>query len=70
MEGLRKQYNYLVDEACTPGVDGSGAKGPDGVISMLHHCLENFGLREKVCSLHCDNAGGKWVTQFLNDDLN
>ena len=63
MEGLRKQYNYLVDEAFTPGVDGAGAKGPNGVISMLHHCLENFNLGEKICHLHCDNAGGKLGTK-------
>ena len=41
-------------------------KGAIGVISMLHYCFEKFGLGEKECHLHCDNASG--LMKFLEQD--
>ena len=39
-EKLKKQMNYLIDEACAAG------KGADCVVSLLHNFLENYGLGE------------------------
>ncbi|XP_055999276.1 uncharacterized protein LOC125655365 [Ostrea edulis] len=65
MEGIKKQINFLVDEDSTPGKNGTHVKGAIGVISMLHYCFENFGLGEKECHLHCDNASGENKNKFM-----
>mgnify|MGYP003683290735 CR=1 FL=1 len=61
LKGIKKQINFLVDEDSKPGANGTHVKGAIhvGVISMLHYCFENFGLGEKECHLHCDNASGQ-----------
>ena len=46
MEGTKSQLNFLVDEDQTIGPDGTGCKGPNGVLSMLHHALTRWGLGE------------------------
>ena len=51
-------YNYLIDENCTIGVDGSQSNGPNTVISMLHHAFQEYGLGEIACHIHCDNCAG------------
>ena len=58
MEGARKQYNFLIDENKTIGIDGTSCKGPDSVISMLDHALSVWGLGEKRLLLHADNCAG------------
>ena len=58
MEGAAEQYNYLIDENCTIGVDGSQSHGPNTVISMLHHAFQEYGLGEMACHIHCDNCAG------------
>ncbi|XP_061170893.1 uncharacterized protein LOC133180367 [Saccostrea echinata] len=65
MEGIRKQFNFLKDENSTPGENGTKVKGAIGVISMLYYCFENFGLGEKECRLHCDNASGESKNKFM-----
>lgn len=57
VEGIA-QYNYLINEDETPGMDGSYSHGPNAVISMLHHCLEKYSYGEMACVLHCDNCPG------------
>jgi hypothetical protein len=44
MEGVGEQYNYLVKENRTIGVDGSQSYGPNTVITMLHHAFKEYGL--------------------------
>ena len=58
MEGAKKQYNFLIDEEETIGLDGTSCKGPDSVISMLDHALRRWGLGEKQVQLHADNCAG------------
>ena len=59
VEGFFCQFNYVIDEDQTIGENGTGIKGPNGVISMLHHCLQQNGFGEEECILHCDNCAGK-----------
>ena len=58
-EGLPKQVNYLVDENETIGKDGSKSHGPNSVISMLHHYLENKAKKADILGLHADNCCGQ-----------
>ena len=52
-EGLPEQINYLIDEAVSCG------KGANGVISLVHHFLENYGIGEKHLQLSADNCSGE-----------
>ncbi|KAK3106537.1 hypothetical protein FSP39_022168 [Pinctada imbricata] len=56
VEGIFRQFNYVIDEDQTIGENGTGIKGPNGVISMLHHCLQQNGFGEEECIIHCDNC--------------
>ena len=49
-KGIGKQMNYLIDEAVTCG------KGAKGVIFLLHHFLESYGLGEQHLELFADNC--------------
>jgi len=51
--------NYLVDEACTIGENGSLSHGANSVISMLHHFFDQHSLGETKLELHADNCGGQ-----------
>ena len=51
--------NYLVDEACTIGANGSLSHGANSVISMLHHFFDQHSLGETKVELHTDNCGGQ-----------
>ena len=48
-EGIPRQVNYLVDEACDVG------KGANAVIRFLNHFLEQRGLEDT----HADNCVGQ-----------
>ncbi len=61
-EGTTVQLNYLIDEDQTIGEDGTGSKGPNGVLSMLDNKLYRQGLGEVECHLHADNCAGKSAT--------
>ncbi|XP_056016758.1 uncharacterized protein LOC125653193 [Ostrea edulis] len=65
MEGVAEQYNYLIDENCTIGVDGSQSHGPNSVISMLHHAFQEYGLGEMACHIHCDNCAGQNKNRYV-----
>lgn len=39
--------------------------GPNAVISMLHHCLHNFGIGENECIIDEDNCAGNFVLLLL-----
>nr|XP_022308369.1 uncharacterized protein LOC111114368 [Crassostrea virginica] len=65
MEGAAEQYNYLIDENCTIGVDGSQSHGPNTVISMLHHAFQEYGLGEMACHIHCDNCAGQNKNRYV-----
>ena len=58
VEGVYKQFNYVVDEDQTMAENGTGIKGPNGVLSMLHHCLTENGFGEEDCTIHSDNCAG------------
>ena len=58
-EGLRRQVNYVTDEAVHVG------KGANAVISQLHHFFANYGLGECGVDLHCDNCSGQNKNNFL-----
>jgi hypothetical protein len=58
-EGIGNQMNYLIDESVTCG------KGANGVISMLHHFLENFGAGEQHLELNADNCAGQNKNAYL-----
>ncbi|XP_060586615.1 uncharacterized protein LOC132742275 [Ruditapes philippinarum] len=49
----------LIDEDQSIGLDGTGTHGLNSVLSMLHHCLHNYGFGEKGLYLHADNCGGQ-----------
>ena len=59
IEGLPVQYNYLIDEVETIGLDGASAHGSNAVISMLDHCLAQHGFREDRAIFSADNCGGR-----------
>ena len=52
-EGIPRQINYLIDEAFDTG------KGPNTVVSLLHHFLANHSLGELSLHLHADNCSGQ-----------
>ena len=56
-EGRFSQRNYLIGEEDTIGVDGTGTHGPDTVISLLHHQLNQVPDVQEI-SLHADNCCG------------
>ena len=58
-EGVPLQHNFLVDEHQIIGKDASKAHGPNTVVSMLHHHLENFVKKSSVLGLHADNCWGR-----------
>ena len=49
-EGSNTQLNYLIDEAQSCG------KGANRIVSMVHHCLQNFTFGEDDIWLHADNC--------------
>ena len=57
-DGENKQKLYLFDEGQTIGQDGKHAHGPDAVISMIHHGIEQLTRGEDTCSFHADNCAG------------
>ncbi|XP_060577599.1 uncharacterized protein LOC132734769 [Ruditapes philippinarum] len=65
VDSVSQQYNYLIDEDESIGADGTGTHGPNSVISMLHHCLENQGFGEKACIMHADNCGSQNKNRFM-----
>ncbi|XP_062578888.1 uncharacterized protein LOC134240830 [Saccostrea cucullata] len=65
VEGQYRQMNYLIDENQGIGENGAGIKGANGVISMLHHCLTNYGSGEKACVIHCDNCAGENKNRYV-----
>ena len=44
------RLNYLIDEADDVG------KGANATISLVHHYLPNYGLKEKHLQLHANNC--------------
>ena len=54
-----QQVNYLTDEHQTIGKDSSKSHGPNSVLSMLHHHLENYGSENLHLGLHADNCCGQ-----------
>ena len=52
-EPLGTQATYLIDESETVG------KGANATISLLHHYLENHGIKEVNLLLHADNCIGQ-----------
>ena len=52
-EPKNEQVNYLIDEADYVG------KGGNSTVSMLHHYLENHGVKEKDVRLQADNCVGQ-----------
>ena len=52
-EPLGTQVTYLIDEGETVG------KGANATISLLHHYLDNHGIREVNLLLHADNCIGQ-----------
>ncbi|XP_061178380.1 uncharacterized protein LOC133187022 [Saccostrea echinata] len=59
------QYNYLIGENETLGLDRTHSHGPDTVISLVHHGLGNYGYGEKECLIHADNCAGQNKNKFL-----
>ena len=55
----KKQHNYLIDENCSIGTNGTKTHGPNSVVSMLDHYFDTHGLNETTCHLHCDNCVGQ-----------
>lgn len=60
MEGCHAQYNYLVDESETIGVDGKEIHGPNAILSMMHHAMMTHGYGEMAATIHADNASGEY----------
>ena len=58
-ESKPQQVNYLTDEHQTIGKDSSKSHGPNSVLSMLHHHLENYGSEEPHLGLQADNCCGQ-----------
>ena len=58
-DGVPYQVNYLVDEACTIGENGSPGNGANSVISMLHHFFDQHSLGKTKLILHADNCRGQ-----------
>ena len=58
-EGVQKQVNYIMDESVNFG------KGPNVVISFLHHFFEHYGYGEKTALLHCDNCTGQKKNNYV-----
>ena len=58
-DGVPYQVNYLVDEACTIGENGSPSHGANSVISMLHHFFNQHSLGKTKLILHADNCRGQ-----------
>ncbi|KAK3109177.1 hypothetical protein FSP39_024721 [Pinctada imbricata] len=57
VEGIFRQFNYVIDEDQTIG--------ENGVISMLHHCLQQNGFGEEECIIHCDNCAGENKNRYV-----
>ena len=52
-EGISRQVNYLIDKASDTG------KSANTVVSLLHHFLENHGVREVKLQIHADYCTGQ-----------
>ncbi len=59
VEPINKFYLYIIPEACSTG------KGPNAIISMLHHFFENFSLGENNIICHADNCCGQNKNRFV-----
>lgn len=53
------QSNYLFDEHQTIGCDGKKCHGPNSVISMIHHYLNEWSSDIPHLVLHADNCCGQ-----------
>ena len=49
-EATSSQVNYLIDESDDVG------KGANATISLVHHYLQNHGLKEQHFQLHANNC--------------
>ena len=58
IDGLPKQFNFVIDESETTGIDDTQTHGPNAVISMLDMMLDTHGRGESTCSIHADNCPG------------
>lgn len=65
VDDIPTQYNYLIGENETLGLDGTGSHGPNTVISLVHHGLSTYGYGEKECLLHADNCAGQNKNKFV-----
>ena len=52
-EGLPRQVNFVIDEACSTG------KGANPTISYVHHYFKKHGLGETDTHLNADNCAGQ-----------
>ena len=59
LDGLPRQFNFLIDEDQTIGSDGKSCHGPDSVLSMVDWTLQNYANQTKALSIHSDNCPGK-----------
>lgn len=64
-EGLPRQINYLIAERDSIGENGSKSRGPNMVISCLHHYFQTHGLGKQACFLHVDNCAGQNKSKSL-----
>ena len=58
-EARHKQANFLLREQHSIGLNGKKAHGPNAVLSMLHHCLDNASDKKPVLRFHADNCSGQ-----------
>ena len=57
-EAAQRQINFTFHEGETIGQDGARSHGPNAVISMLDHYLDNY-CQERVLAMHADNCVGQ-----------
>ena len=63
-EASRKQFNYIFHEGETIGADSKQSHGPNAVISMVHHHLQEH-IAQPVVHMHCDNCVGQNKNRFV-----
>lgn len=65
IDAVPLQYNYLIDENQSIGTDGKRTHGPDAVIAMLDHGLDNYGYGEQECAFHVIIVQVSLITSVL-----